>query len=290
MAFFFPLSVVYHGYGGKRFRMSIQALADLVHPRSSRHKLLGIMELRAYCDESGMHGDPQFFVVCGYVGRANEWIHLEDRWTNLLRRHQLAEFKASDCEHGQGVFKGKSPREREELQRKFYSLITKFALHGAASSIVMADYNALLPRLAKIRQTEKYTKSPYFIAFEHVLAALASIASNYPKKEQIAFIFDRQKQVQGRAKELYDLAIQHFDETTLSYYHRLGTLAFSSRLEVIPLQVADVLAYESYKYLVEHRFGSKERRWKMDILLQRDLVGRLIDQQFLEELCSSCGA
>jgi hypothetical protein len=92
-------------------------------------------------------------------------------------------------------------------EREFYSLITQFALDGAASGIVMADYNALLPRVQKIRHTKKYTTAPFFITFEYVIATLATgEGSMYPKEEKMAFVFDQQKEFQGRAKELYDLA------------------------------------------------------------------------------------
>jgi hypothetical protein len=92
----------------------------------------------------------------------------------------------------------------------------------------MNDYRALLPRLKQIRKTPKYTASPYFIAFESMLGEISDAAEYYPVNEKIDFVFDRQKEFQGRAKELYDMALQTYDNKTLGYYPRLGSLKFSS--------------------------------------------------------------
>ena len=80
----------------------------------------------------------------------------------------------------------------------------------------------------------------------------------------VSFIFDRQDEFRGRACEIFE-SIKG-DRSTLHYKARLGTLTFSDRKEAAPLQAADFLAYECYKWLDKTQHGLSPPRWQWEML------------------------
>ena len=70
---------------------------------------------------------------------------------------------------------------------------------------------------------------PYFLAFQHNIEAmcLRLDREGAPKNEPIAFVFDQQKEYDGRAKLLYD-SIKHSKGDGITYRHRLGSISFDS--------------------------------------------------------------
>jgi hypothetical protein len=84
------------------------------------------------------------------------------------------------------------------------------------------------------------------LAFQHTVEAmrLRLDKERAPRNEPIAFVFDQQKELQGRAKQLYD-SLKYSKSGKISYRHRLGSLSFDSRFCQVQLQAADVWAYEA---------------------------------------------
>ena len=86
------------------------------------------------------------------------------------------------------------------------------------------------------------------------------IVSDYKvKDEPIAFVFDQQKQYEGRAKDLYGRLSM---PGNWPLAHRLGSITFESRLTAAELQAADAWAYESRKYVTEHVINGDLERWQ----------------------------
>jgi hypothetical protein len=91
------------------------------------------------------------------------------------------------------------------------------------------------------------------------------------RDEPIAFVFDQQKQFEGRAKDLYErLSRRNWPRGTdrkwpLAY--RLGSIGFESRLRHVELQAADAWAYESRKYISESVLRDYPIRWQMQMFM-----------------------
>ena len=82
----------------------IADLAAVLHVRSNPWKAMAL--LRAYFDESGLHGNSRVTGVSGFISDANSWVELEDKWTSLLTRiredtgRDIREFHACVCDAG----------------------------------------------------------------------------------------------------------------------------------------------------------------------------------------------
>ncbi|MEO8592571.1 MAG: DUF3800 domain-containing protein, partial [Candidatus Solibacter sp.] len=187
----------------------IQELARLLHSEESVDRWM--LMLRAYCDESGNHDDAPFFTMAGFLGRERAWKVLARKWNRALSKEGLEEFHMKDCEGGHNMFshlhEQKYRPERDRIQKRFIEIILDSEIYPVAGGVDMQDYNRLLPRLRLIRKDPRYTKSPYYLAFEYFVMAVCRRAEFASNLEQIAFVFDRQQEFSKRAKELYDQAI-----------------------------------------------------------------------------------
>jgi hypothetical protein len=65
------------------------------------------VELTAYADEAGTHGDSMYTVMAGWVGRAERWAEFEPKWRSLLLLNGLTYIHAVDLKHGKKQFKDK---------------------------------------------------------------------------------------------------------------------------------------------------------------------------------------
>ena len=68
------------------------------------------------------------------------------------------------------------------------------------------------------------------------------LAETYPAQRSLAFMFDEKKAIQSNALEIHAGAKQQFDKLAGEEY--LSSISFDDDRNVMPLQAADVLAYE----------------------------------------------
>jgi hypothetical protein len=227
----------------------------------------------AYCDESeDTRGQRRAYVVSGYLGRLPDWIELTRRWNIALRDEGLTDFHMFKCEERQGQFANKERPERDRLQRRFIDILNSkdLELHGYATGIELQRYDAILEKIQ--RKRGEFAK-PYYLAFQHNIEIMAMVLeeNKWPPHECVAFVFDQQQEYQGHAKELYDSLISG-DPTALPYIHRLGSLTFDSRVRAIPLQAADIFAYESRRAIGEVKLNGQPERWQWRLLKGSDRI------------------
>jgi uncharacterized protein DUF3800 len=214
-----------------------------LHGPSSRD--LTMASLWSYCDESGTHTGAAHTVVAGLLADGRTWDGFNDAWCESLAQEGLTCFHMTDCENGQRNFSHLSEQarrpERDRLQRKFISLINAFNLRGYAVGVSRDGYDAQVQAL-QFHVGEKKYAFPYLFCFEECVGGICGLASEYPRDEQISFMFDRNTEYQGRAGEIFAI-ISNYKE--LSYGYRLGGIAFYDKTKHPGLQAADILAYEA---------------------------------------------
>jgi hypothetical protein len=221
--------------------------------------------LTAYFDESEtMNASPRHFVVSGYVSNEKGWTMFKRAWWHALvcdgfNKHGL---HWTDLVSGNDKFAAlggsAKSKQRERLQRKYLSIIERSSIAGIYAAFDIAHFERVLPTLSKVRQTKRL-QMPYFHAFEMAIGRMCAVLRDsefLEPNEQIAFVFDRKKEVQGKAQEIFS-AIK--ENNTVWYAKHLGTLAFEDMATTIPLQASDALANEVKRHLGR---GSHDERWQ----------------------------
>lgn len=268
---------------------------DLISRPDSEHRFMAVMNL-AYCDESADPRSPPVYSVSGYLGRGPDWYELGRKWRRALAEEHLEAdgFHMSKCEAGLEPPYQVSRDQRDYWQRKFIGIINETPLWGRAVCIETEPYldlNAKTDATVRARRGD-YAK-PYYLAFQHAVESMAEVLerNDFPKGECITFVFDQQKEYQGKAKALY-YSLQQ--DRRLSYTHRLGALTFDSRLAQEQLQAADILAYESMRFFRETKMkGQAKTRWQYDLLRSvrgpRTLELAYFDRAALNKLAKRVG-
>ncbi len=233
------------------------------------------MQQVAYCDESGKHLEAKIFIMSGLVAPSTKWDRFSESWLSVLNKKGMKCFHATDCENGYGEFQNMSLAEREAIQECLINVIRRSGIHAISTAIKRVDYAGVAHRL----RTDKKYQSIYFLGFEAAVVHMLDRAGT----SEVAFVFDRQKEYQGRAKELFDLMCRH---PTYRSASRLGSLVFEPKEKAIPLQASDLFAYESYRFAIDP--PTRKPRWQIRLLREmkpRPGIGYLT-RPFLEKLAS----
>jgi len=222
----------------------------------------------AFMDES----HDGVYCVAGFLGQVGNWNRLWARWTKMLEETDIPAFHMTDCEGAYHDFEGWSREDRDAIQRKAIGIVNApdVRIVGIATGVHVEPYARVRAELEKYRRFlpgqpgSGSIGDPYFLAFQRAVEAVCGVTIvGLPSTERIGFTFDRNDELGGRALQLYALLA---DSPNLPYAKRLGQIAFQDKRTMVPLQAADLLVYEAYRYLLEVRLGGKPERWQWKML------------------------
>lgn len=195
--------------------------------------------LRMYCDESGTHAGSPYFVVAGYISADDQWEKFSVEWQGVLDRYGIDCFHMTDFENRQGAFKTMRTADRKIFFEKllmFARLRTRKAIPGV---VLKSNYEELI--------TDQYREdigSIYTLCANVCLRGVHNWAGENARDEPIAFVFEQGAE---HCKEILEAFSKAQKDPQFSVNFKLASLKFENRREVIPLQVADLLAYEVWK-------------------------------------------
>jgi len=253
----------------------INDIYQLLHSSLNRGRLLVV--LTAYFDESGIHGDSKVFAMGGYLAPKEMWNRLEKEWNSTLEKYEIGFFHMTDCENGFAQFEGWSKTKREDLIKELIKIIRQNGLFSICSAVVLEDYT-------DARQTELGQRflpdEPYYFGFEHCLYLTANkVDAKDPKP--IAFVFDLNA-FSGQATSIYR-QIKDNDNGPIDTT-RLGEIVFGEMKTLLPLQAADILAYEVYKDCLNRRYDERRPLRKSAMKLGRGrFYGGYFNRDSLDE-------
>lgn len=278
--------------------------------------------LKAYFDESGIHDKAKICVVAGFVLEASRADLLGSIWKyDVLAPFKLPYFHAKEFANRSGPFRGWSDTMAQTFTNRAMVGIRRAMLDYEwppmliGSAIRRCDFLALSEedrrwltggtfvtssldeRPRKWKRQGAPTK-PYFLAFQQAVLDAAKYERHMPwgtsygrdfkgprKGNLVHYVLDRQDDYEATAKAVFN-AMQ---QMPLSVKDRLGDVVFSSKLKVLPLQVADFIAYEAYSLLQNREDG----QWQKSTPLLEGVWGGntryvFVDEKELNKLVVSC--
>lgn len=213
--------------------------------------------IRGYFDES--YKDRRVYTIGGYVGRDRDWRPVAHNWRNRRLRDGIQCFHAADCEDGREEFEKLKKEERIALKIDLiHAVLAEKSLGGFGSAVIIEDFYKV--RESSDRAKEVLGPSPYFLCFQTILGDICAELDEqgFSPALSLACIFEEQEEFSGRAKKLYD----DFKRVNPSFRPRLGTLTYASKGKFVPLEIADNLAYETMKEILNHKFDPDRPRRK----------------------------
>lgn len=223
--------------------------------------------LRAYFDDSGSHRDSDVVLWSGLFGNHYQWEHFEKLWAAKLQHPSpgkvpLKRFHMANCQAADGEFLGWSRTATDFLTYELGDIILRCGLYSDGAAISRKDWDDLVTGNLRtaLGDAEGYSLR---MAFVRAL----KWARMKGGESKIAFIFDRSKEREGEGKRIFELferyaSIESSGVTPVS-------VAFSDSYNVLPLQGADMLAWEQYRYATEYLRSDGKAKYASRKELQR---------------------
>jgi hypothetical protein len=197
-----------------------------------------IAVLKAYMDESGVHDGSPICTVAAYMGRPQNWQEFAKKWKPAKRPINV--FHAADCANLRGEFEGWDKTKRDEYVAKLLPVLTGTNLPGIVVGIDIREFGAAIAGRDDLGQL---FGTPYSACFHWVTQIIMLQAFQAGSAERIGFIHET-NDFAGQAAEAFNY-IKKFGNP----YGTAVSLQFGGKEDYLPLQAADILAYEGNKRL-----------------------------------------
>jgi hypothetical protein len=219
--------------------------------------------LAVYADDSSDAGQRDLFTVGGFIGFPDDFFEAERRWEARLKIAGIDYFRASECQMLTGQFHPsrlmmdpKAARTFAEIVRHdLGKIISKERLGGITLSLDMRDFRQVLIDNPESKEYF-YSEDPYIYMFvRFIIDCIHCLDSELPGLSAIpvAFVLDDH----SRWKEAED-AYRTLRENP-SFENRLASISHSDDKKTIPLQMADLCAYEGRHQTMNKLLGLEPR-------------------------------
>ncbi|HEX7332610.1 MAG TPA: DUF3800 domain-containing protein [Pyrinomonadaceae bacterium] len=208
-------------------------------------------------DETGHSQDEKqrFNGMAGIVAPLEHWAEFERKWYKTLKDFKIPHFHMKDFASSEladystkskNPFKGWSRIKKEKLFQKLLKHMETTYIYPLGSSLCMEDFRSLTPKQRALFD------DPYYMGFVAVLAYVGGFLdkAGAASSERAAIVFSDQVQFRHRALEFFEKAIG--DEEFIK--RRIDPPSFRDMRKVLPLQAADIVAYEMYKEHERQRY------------------------------------
>jgi hypothetical protein len=193
--------------------------------------------VRAYLDDSGKSNDPAEWVlgVGGGIASVEHWEMLESRWRVALGDEDLTEFHGSKF----SMRKDWDDARRTAFGLRLAGILLECRITPIGGVIPLESYRSLT------EDQQRDLKDAFFVCFQSCLQNIALFTVGAAPDEFAHVFLAKTPQFSGLASNLYSV----FQSEHL-LGHKLGP--FVSNVypsQVLPLQVADLIAYTMTKWM-----------------------------------------
>lgn len=193
-----------------------------------------MIEMRAYFDESGTTEASPVFCMAGFIISRGASEQMSERWQTMLDKYHLPCFHMTDCANGAPPFDALSMNERIEAEKEAISIIRDTITYGFAVTLKPSEYDKTVPHSPEIG-------SPYSLCAHTCLTAVRGWANNFKFDGSISYIFEAGHKSQGEAN---GIMTRIFKRPNLRAEHRYAEHGFAEKTVVLPLQAADIIAWQ----------------------------------------------
>jgi hypothetical protein len=205
--------------------------------------------LTAYFDDSGTHPESDLVLWYGLFGNNFQWAYFNDLWAAKLKEPSpgkpvLARFHMAPCQAGDGEFIGWGRTATDFLVHELGDIILRCGLWSDGVAIPRKFWDELVT--GDLR-TALGDAEGYCLRMAFVRAT--EWARNHGGQNKIALVFDNRKEKEAEGKRIFQL-FDHLSEIESSAVKPIS-FEFMDSKSTLPLQAADLAAWEMYQYSVE---------------------------------------
>jgi hypothetical protein len=234
-----------------------------------------------FCDESydSRSKHPRTYVVAGFVATERTWNKVQKQWKAKNKRVGISEFHASHLNAKDYEFEGWSNQRSKRYTKSLLKILQRQGqkLWVFSVGISGTDYERVISD-----EGRRKLGSPYIVCFKECVTFIAeSMYREGPQNNKFSVIFD--------SNEFRDEAMNIFyalkENKQWSPHRHLHHCVPSSPSEFVPLQPADLIAYETFKLIHDKHYGAQRVRKAMQKLLPHNgFTGYYWDAEAFKQL------
>jgi hypothetical protein len=198
----------------------------------------------AYFDESGTHADSRVVCMAGYVSTVVAWEQLGTEWKRMCDEEGIKVLHRVDLENFKKEFKGWDETRRRNILREANRLTRRYTQKGVFGAVVRKDFDQVMPGCVR-----RAFGGSYGWLVQEGMVGIGHWGMDRHRSDPINYVFEAgangRHQVERMFNALYDAEDRTWRDKLL-----LGSWSFAEKQYVIQLQPADVLAYETYKHML----------------------------------------
>lgn len=192
--------------------------------------------LTGYFDESYSHPPkPEVYTVAGYVSEDRKWKKFDKQWRQALGDEGVDFFHMKDFAHQKKAFKDWPAEKRKQYLGRLHGIIHRHVIADFAVSVVVADYDEVITPNIRAGFGE-----PHVFAAIGCMKLIALWAKRINLREHMLYVFEKGTIHDKTVRRVFGA----FDDTHSEHYRASGCAFFDKR-DLLPLQAADILAYEN---------------------------------------------
>ena len=199
-----------------------------------------MLVLNGYFDESGTHDGSDAVAVAGYLSTAEQWDAFDGDWSAALGQWGVRHFHMTDFANGAKPFDTWSAEERHTRFAVLTQIIHAHVIASVGWVIPTRLYDAIVSDTAK-----RYTGGPYGLAAVGCFIDAAHLLRPTFPASRIAYVFEHGARGAGQVLKVFQ---QNMADPAQRTELMMQSLKFEGK-EFVPLQAADILAYELHKHL-----------------------------------------
>ena len=221
--------------------------------------------LAAYVDESG---NDELFTLSCVVAECSAWLWFEMDWQKRLddknaqlkseNRKTVSRYHASDCSSRFNEFHGWTPPEQIAFFQTLLSVFGAHVVNTIAYTISLREFVEEMPETA-----DDPKKPAYALLLKYLMIEIGNNILAREKDQLVTIIHDRAKGYNQTLLSAFDAMCA---DETFKYRNRFSSITAMSWEHCIPLQPADLLAYENFKE-VERGTTKRSRRKSLEAIL-----------------------
>ena len=202
--------------------------------------------IKIYMDESGTHGGsakspPSPFVTVGaYLAQPKVWSAFTKEWNAAKRPDGIKVYHAVDCANQRREFEGWSKPQSDAFAAKMLPIIAK---HAGWSVVVGMEMAPFQEAMASHPHLKALFGTPYEACFQWVVQTILDKVEELGSRESLTFLHES-NDYETQARKSFDWVKEHRKKHASNM-----VIAFGGKERYVPLQAADILAYEGNKRL-----------------------------------------
>lgn len=265
----------------------IRELAKAIHPyRLSRRYIL---IFKFHCDISydgtpegnvkGERHDPRTYVFAGFFSSESTWDEVERDWIAINKKYGVSRFHAAHLNGKKHEYEGWDDIRKMEYSKELVAAIHRQGqrMYGVTCGMFADEYRQVISE-----EGRRKMGSPYLACFNSCIARVARMMDepgprNIQPTDRFAVLID--------TDDGYLDAISNFnkmkEDMGFRYRSRLATCTGVSMDEVVAMQPADLIAYETFRRLHAWRNGKIKDEDDLRHVLRSLMDNNVVNESYM---------